>query len=165
MITVDEFIKEYEKTDNKTEFCKQHIKNEYVPYSKKMDKCHQIIKGGCYKKVGDDEVFYINSPAIKMLFEILLIQLYTDIVIKDPVGDFEKIDECGVFDTRSLLDILNANYPKREVENLYDLLWDMVDDAEKNTHHIVSYLDTWVRSLNISLDSLMELAGGEDNDK
>ena len=163
MITVNEFIKGYEKADDKYEYCSEHVTFEYVPYSKKIDKCQKIVKATCYKNVNGEEVFYINRPAINMLHYILELQLYTDIIIDNGVECFEKLDSCGIQDETKLLTVLRSVYPRSEISDLADILQSMIDDAKENTHDIVSFLDTKLRALNLSVDSLLEALGGVEN--
>lgn len=141
-MTVDEFIKEYEKyksEDNKINFIKKHIINTYVPYEEKIRLCSNIVE----RSSVIDNKYKSNSPIRYMTYSLIIIDKYTDIDIdlKQSLSIFNKLEELD------LVRILVQYMPKSELQK-FDMIYNMVqEDYYDNTRTFVSYFENMINDL------------------
>ena len=117
-ISVDLFVKTFKansKAKDKTfeEFIKKHITTQYVPFLEKCAYCDGIVKACSYANNGNLEIVKIDSTRRYLFFVMTIIQLYTDLDIKNedgynPVEDYDKLNEVGA------IEILIAAIPQSE---------------------------------------------------
>ena len=158
-MTVEQFILIYKtkKEDEKEKFINEHIVKQYVPFNEKLTYCSKIIEHSMYEKNtdnGEKLIFKQNSP-VKFLFSNLsLIKLYTDLDInfdENPLSIFDALNENGL-----IIDIINA-IPKTEYAE-FQMLLDMIqDDRIMNERDLVSFIETKLNTLSLSLNSLSEI--------
>ena len=144
---IDEFIKKYNSAKDKDKFLEECIKKTYIPYSEKIADCSGVINATIEK----DGMFKVNTPAQFMIFMVQIITRYTDIEKDDDiVGLFEKLDELN------LINGIISKIPEREFTSYNTILNMVQDDYMENDRNIVSFLETKLRTLGISIDTLLD---------
>ena len=87
-----------------------------------------------------------------MIFMVQIITRYTDIEKDDDiVGLFEKLDELN------LVNAIISKIPEREFTSYNTILNMMQDDYMENNRSVVSFIETKVKALGLSLDTLLEV--------
>ena len=144
---VEEFIRKYNAAKDKDKFLEKSIVNKYVPYHEKIADCDKIVRATMEK----DGLFKMSTPAQFMIFTIQIITRYTDIEKDENVVElFEALDE---------LDLINAiisHIPQREFNSYNTILHMVQDDYMENNRNVVSFLETKLRTLGVSIDTLLE---------
>lgn len=144
---IDEFIKKYNNAKDKDKFLEECIKKTYIPYSEKIADCSGVINATIEK----DGMFKVNTPAQFMIFMVQIITRYTDIEKDDDiVGLFEKLDELN------LINGIISKIPEREFTSYNTILNMVQDDYMENNRSIISFIETKVKALGLSLDTLLE---------
>lgn len=162
MLTFEQFVIKYKVVKDKEKFIKEHIKDIHIPYSEKLVICQNIINNTSH--IG--EVYKVNTPARNMFFNLTLIDRYTDIKI-----DFTNAVEIyNKFDELDFISLVMNHIPEKELID-FDTIYHMViNDEYENNRTIVSFLETKVKALEITLNSLIEVfesvasKGGNDNE-
>ena len=145
---IDEFIKKYNNSKDKDKFLEECIKVTYIPYHEKIADCGGVINATIEK----DGIFKINTPAQFMIFMVQIITRYTDIEKDDDiVGLFEKLDELN------LVNAIISKIPEREFTSYNTILNMMQDDYMENNRSVISFIETKVKALGLSLDTLLEV--------
>lgn len=144
---VDEFIRKYNSAKDKDKFLTDCIKTQYVPYRIKIADCDGIIKAS----TGINGVFKINTPAQFMMFTIQVITRYTEIKKDDDIlGLFEKLDELN------LINAITSKIPEREFASYNTILNMIQDDYMENNRTLLSFIETKVGALGLSLDAILD---------
>ena len=144
---IDEFIRKYNSAKDKDKFLEECIKETYIPYHEKIADCTGVINATIEK----DGIFKINTPAQFMIFMVQIITRYTDIEKDDDVvGLFEKLDELN------LINGIISKIPEREFTSYNTILNMVQDDYMENNRSIISFIETKVKALGLSLDTLSE---------
>ena len=144
---VDEFIRKYNSAKDKDKFLTDCIKTQYVPYRIKIADCDGIIKAS----TGINGVFKINTPAQFMMFTIQVIIRYTEIEKDDDIlGLFEKLDELN------LINAIISKIPEREYASYNTILNMVQDDYMENNRTLLSFIETKVSALGLSLDAILD---------
>lgn len=149
---VNEFVKQLGMNKDKEKYIKECLTTEYVSYAKKIAVCEAINTACTRQKLGDVEMFHVNSPGRYLLTVLNLIDLYTkvDIDFSKPTEEFDALDECGA--TALLLSII----PQTESKTFL-MINDMVrDDILENERSIVGYIDGKMNVLD-ALGEMMEM--------
>ena len=138
-MTIAEFVKQFNKEQNKENFVKKHITNNYVKYAEKIARCRNIIQICCYSSIGEKTFFKINSPVKAMLLQMTLIQCYTDIEIDaSDLDGYDMLMQSKVFGT------IIKSIDESEIILFNSILDMMIDDEIMNTRDIVSFLETTI---------------------
>lgn len=144
---VDEFIRKYNSAKDKDKFLTDCIKTQYVPYRIKIADCDGIIKAS----TEINGVFKINTPAQFMMFTIQVITRYTEIEKdNDILGLFEKLDELN------LINAITSKIPEREFASYNTILNMIQDDYMENNRTLLSFIDTKIKALGLSLDTILD---------
>lgn len=145
---VDEFIKKYNSAKDKKDFLNKCIVKQYIPYHKKIADCDAVLKA----TIESDGMFKINTPAQFMIFTIQIITRYTEIEKEENILDmFEKLDELN------LINAIISSIPEREF-NSYNTIFSMIqNDYMENNRDIVSFFETKIKAIGLSLDTLLEV--------
>ena len=159
-MTVKNFIEEYIK-NNDTSIIKKHITYEYLPFVKKCNLCERIIKSTYYKKNEDGtSKFYVDSVAKHMLFNLVVVDTYTDIDI-----DFNRAaDEYDLLEEHGLFELIASLISERELSELMNILDMKEKDVIANEYEphafISSQIERFGSLLGISLSPALEKLGG-----
>lgn len=155
---VKEFVEKYNSFSNDTlkdKFIKESINKDYVPYIEKMSICQRIVNATTKKTISigknEKEIFYMDSANRYLIFQIQLIQAYTDIVFSDGeegIKEFELIDQYGIND------IIINSIPEREYINFKAILDMKVDDSTFNENNFIQYIDTKIDALRLVIDTM-----------
>jgi hypothetical protein len=153
---IKEFVEKYNGFNNDTlkdKFVKEIVKDEYIPYTKKVTICESIVKNTTKRVVSDGkkdkEIFYLDSANRYLLFQMKLIQFYTDLEFSegvDAIKEFELLDQYG------LNDLIIAEIPEREYTNFKVILDMKTDDASVNENNFIQYIDTKLDAVRLVFD-------------
>lgn len=153
---IKEFVEKYNGFNNDTlkdKFVKEIVKDEYIPYTKKVTICESIVKNTTKRVVSDGkkdkEIFYLDSANRYLLFQMKLIQFYTDLEFSegiDAIKEFELLDQYG------LNDLIIAEIPEREYTNFKVILDMKTDDASINENNFIQYIDTKLDAVRLVFD-------------
>ena len=167
-ISVDAFIREYgvaakQKGTAMETFIKKHIVTEYVPYIDKDVICTRIIYATCYADK-ERKIIKFNTPIRQILFNMNLIDLYTDIEISfkddETTKQYDKLMSCG-----AIYLLINA-IPEAEHMEFSTLLDMKIDDLISNEYSITALLYNLKESINLSeevINSAIEMLSKEQN--
>lgn len=153
-ITVDAFLREYsvvakQKGSAMETFIKKHIVTQYVPYLEKDVLCTRIIYATCYADK-DRRIIKFNTPGRLLLFNMNLINLYTDIEISfendETTKQYDKLMEVG-----AIYLLINA-IPETEYTEFVTLLNMKLDDLRDNEYSLEALLYDLKKSFSISED-------------
>lgn len=142
---VDEFIRKYNSAKDKKKYLNECIKRQYIPYSEKVADCQRIINATSEQ----DKVFRINTPAQYMIFTINMISKYAEIEYENTLEAFEKLDELN------LVNEILSRIPEREYTAYNTLLTMVRDDYIDNNRNIISFIETKMNTLGLSIDSIL----------
>ena len=144
---IDEFIKKYNSAKDKDKFLSDCITSQYVPYHEKIADCSGIIKAS----TEIDGTFKINTPAQYMMFMIQIITRYTDLDREEKILEmFEKLDELN------LINAIVSKIPEREFTSYNTILNMVQDDYMENNRTLLSFIETKVSALGLSLDAILD---------
>lgn len=150
---LDNFLKQLKTSTNPLETCKKRVKEDYIPYRTKLEKCIQIVQRTNYSKVKDseEEIFQVNTPVKSVLFSLTLISLYTDIEI-----DFANaLDTFDSLEKANATDPLIASIPEKELKRFTDIIEMMEHDLYENNRSLAGYFDHNSRALFNLLEGLV----------
>lgn len=108
----DEFMELYdnfEETDKRLIFIKEHIVKSYIPLEEKDVRSQIIINNSYYDENGN---FKVNSTAKHMFTFLSIVDMYTDIDInfKDGLNEYNKLDaSMALDDIVSMIDEKDLN--------------------------------------------------------
>ena len=142
-MTVQEFIKKYNKAKDKAEYLSARIKRMYVPVIEKANIAERLVRAASYT----DGVYRRRSFISTMLHELAFVSLYTDIEIqfdKNFNEDYDALEELG------LIGKIKTLIGRTETERFDMLYWDTEADLEYNETEIHSYVRQQVdRLINV----------------
>lgn len=151
MITVENFIKEYNQAKDKQGYLSKHVVNKYVNYEEKITRCQNIINVSMYKTVNDQKIFWINTPIQYYHFCFELIQRYTDIEIGEKK---EMLVNYNLLNRNGLINEIIAAIPKSEYSEYRTLLDMSVQDELENVHSLPSFLETKIDAIKLGFDTI-----------
>lgn len=156
-MTVENFVKDYLKSRNRTEFLEKRLVNTYVDYNRKITLCTNVLRTTLFQKVkvGADkeiEVFKQNTPAIFLFFSLTLINEYTDIDVdfKNALTEFDMLEKEG------LVDLLKTVIPEQEYNKFQTVLNMARDDIYENERSLVGYLDAKLTATELGVGSILD---------
>lgn len=174
-VTYKQFVTKYNDTEDKIEFCKSHIINNYIDYQTKLSEVNRIADLGNHSSIlflddnaNEKQGYLRNTPVMYFLLKMKLLECYTDINIKEgeDLQVYNALEEIGA------IDALISSIPESEVAKWNSMLQMVNDDIYINERDLVSYLDTKVDALSVVLDTMLsgletvvnklELAQNED---
>lgn len=151
---------------NKEEALEKYIEahilsDKYVSYGNKVDIIHRIITSSCYTVMGDGDnavrVFKQNSPAKHLMFNLSMIDCYTDIDITftESVNEYDMLTQYGA----SIM--LMNKMPERELAEFAMLMSMEMDDVYENERSAVGMVEGIKlgvqRVVNAVLDGILEV--------
>ena len=152
---VDFFVKQIAMNKDKDAYVDSKIRTQYIPYEEKISKIENIIRSTSIVKddVTGIEIFKRNTPACNLLFNLTLIDLYTDIEI-----DFEHVlKDYNALEEKGFINLLLKHIPADEYIS-WQKLFDMIaSDFMENERSLVSYLETRLGALDKTADSIVNV--------
>lgn len=145
---IEEFINGYKNATKKEDYVKKHITNNYVPYSTKVAQCKKLVDVTSYVNINDKKMYYVNSPAQALLYNLLMVDLYTDIDLSYSEEEFDMLDSDG------LIDVILANISTNELTRFTEVLAMTKQDLIENERDFVSFIDKKIDALNLMADGL-----------
>lgn len=152
---VEEFIKGYKSSTNKTAFVKKHIIHTYVPYIQKINNCREIINKTLYIKNGEHEIYKSDTATRYLLFSISIIMLYTDI----EMSTNKRIEEFDLLEEQDIFTVLGENIGKDYLA-YSTILQGMIED-EKENNGLLPFLkkelinfDSFLNSINVGSNNV-----------
>lgn len=123
------------KTDEeRLQFVREHIKNEYVPFETKADVAKAIVGASYWKTEKVNGVqhrsLHVDSVANYMLKCMALVDLYTD--IERQKNDGKMLDDFNTLNGSGILDMIIQNINPRELKEFNMVLQMTQDDIISN---------------------------------
>lgn len=173
IMTLEDFVKGFTASGNKTEYCKSVVKDHYVNMVDKMAYCTNLLTSTQYK----EGVYVRNTGLMKVLYTIMILDIYTDIDLQpslepgeEKAGDFimgayDILEQAGCLSIFFGTPDTVGTLPMAEIQRFSMLLDDMIGDMDANQSNVVSFLVTkqaaTEQTVNAILD-LLEKKGGEN---
>lgn len=151
---VSEFVNEYSESKKRKDYTPSgHIKLNYLPHTQKIVLVKGVVDAASYVTVNGKEVYKRDTPNMLFLFSMKLVETYTDIEINTAqvVNEYDDLVRCGA------MDALLFCIPESEIKILKSLLDMVQDDLETNTRSLISFLETKTDSINMAINSLVEV--------
>lgn len=149
---ITEFVNGFKSANDKEKFVKKHITRTYVPYEEKVSRCQRIIDNSMYVNEESGRRFRPNTPLLRELFIITVIQCYTDIEYEDgkTLNGFNSLAEAEA-------DGYIMNAVSTDVAIFRAVLDMMVEDSYDRERNYVDYIDnkieTVIQLLSMAVDS------------
>ena len=149
---IDNFIKDYNSTNNKETFWKKHIKTKYIGIETKQIYAKTIAKTCNNIEIDKKQVYKQNTFNTYIFFIMKLVELYTDIDFPEDsnfnVAEYyDKLNEVGLID-----DFVNAI--KKEYNEFQNVLKMETDDLYQNEYSVSSLLYSIKETLSLSSEVL-----------
>lgn len=147
------FIKELNKADNKVAFVDSHIdSNKYVPYEVKVKICQNIVESSCLE---DGRVKY-NTPALFMLYDLAIIEQYTDIEIDYEISTqiYNNLLQNNIISLVKETSI----FPPKELDAFDEILDWVLNDFKMNEGSFIGWLNNRVDNLGTLLEEIPQLS-------
>ena len=160
-MTVKEFVEKYKENSN-AEIVENIIKCNYLSFVKKCNLCERIIKSTYYTKNEDGSSrLYIDSASKYMLFNLSIIDTYTEITV-----DFGNVvEEYDLLAENDLFNIIKGLLKSSELGELEFILEMKERDVIQNEYEIHTFISNQVERfgnlLGISLFPVLEKLAGE----
>ena len=155
---VKEFVEEYNKVKNndrtKESFLKKHIVKEYIGILEKMSCCKALVDSTYHIYSGDIKVFKADSINLYILYNLKLIELYTDIEIS--ISDdsnlleiYDLLNECG-----AMMNIISF-IPVTEISEFKQFIEMAVADIYDNEYSVVASINGIKQGISVMATSLL----------
>lgn len=185
-MTIKEFVNEFNKQvtiERKISWVKKHVTTKYVPYSKKMAICQNVVQYSSYSvdPITSREIFNPNTNNEYMLYIMALIEEYTDLRFyiaegelkngsdndlgKSRLDEFELLDQYGVLDY--LFDPEGDIIPADEIRKFNSIMQKTKDDVIAKEESLVRFwnnkFDSVIAFVNLLGDQILERIKAELN--
>ena len=139
-MTIEQFIEEFNKSQNKENYVKKHVVNDYINFERKIAISELIAK----KMILENGDLIKNTPMVYENFILSLVREYTDIELTpdNNLFDFNLIEKYGISNTL-------AKAIGRDAEAFNTVLDMTINDAIDNHNNLINHLS--LKSENISL--------------
>ena len=144
MITIKNFINEYNNAENELEYMNGHIKTTYVPIERKASICEAICQASMYvTDINGARYFHQNSVARNILFVANIIGEYTDILfnLDEMTKNYDLLEKEG------LINVILSCLQSSELDKFNEILKLTVDDIKENERSFVGFMDGKVDAL------------------
>lgn len=149
-MNVQEFVEQYKTLGDSC--IPKHIVTKYVPWTKKVAEAQEIINKTMYKEVGENKIFWSNTPLQFFWFVCRLIYLYTDIEMdyeNNISDDYDALNELG------LINKITSVIPELEYKEFETILQMCANDEYTNIRSVPSYLDTKIEAISMLVNSFI----------
>lgn len=142
-ININEFMEEYNKTDDKEGLVIQHIKSDYVPFETKADIAKAIVDNSYWRNMKDIDgnehrELFVDSVAKHLLTCMTIVDLYTD--IDRQKGNGKMLEDFNVLNGSGVLDYILDNVDERELDEFRMVLQMTCDDVLRNEYENHAYI-------------------------
>lgn len=146
---IEQFVEEFNKSQNKEAYVKKHVVNEYVPFERKLGISDLIAK----KMTLDNGDLIKNTPMVYENFILSLIREYTDVELtpENNLADFNLIEKYGISD-------ILATAIGRDAKAFNTVLDMVINDAIDNHNNIVNHLNLKSDNIHFILDKFQDVA-------
>ena len=151
------FVRMFMKADNddkKAELVRKHIKNDYVPYEKKIAEARKIIELADYVDVQGKKTYKRNSPMTYLLFIIRLLANYTDFEWENGK---EEMDVYNLLTKNGIITTFISVLPDNEYDEFSTVLRMTEDDEYENYRSFAGFMESKVEAINLALNALTEV--------
>lgn len=152
-MTIEKFIEEYKKTNDKTKFLSTHVINNYIDYEMKITKCQSIVDKTCEADINNKKMFLSNRPIRHYMFNIELIRSYTD--IEFGTGE-QLLKDYNALNKEQLVIGIISNIPRTEYLEFEMILNMLTDDYYDNCRSLTSFLDTKIEAFQLANNAIAE---------
>lgn len=131
-LTTDQLKKDF------AEYVASHVITNYLPYQDKIDLCKSVFKAANYVTRGEGNgaitAFVMNTPAQNMLFDLALVDAYTDIEVR-----FKKhsLDDYNLLEQYDCIRLIKSSIPDYEMEKLHAVMDMVIDDVFENERSVM----------------------------
>lgn len=141
---IEEFIEEFNKSQNKENYVKKHVISTYVPFENKIALANNIVKKTMFADNGD---LVRNTPAIYMNYMLALIKLYMDIEVNDneTLSAFNLIEQYEV--NPLLISAIGS-----DASSLDTVIKMVINDTIDNHSDLVNFMTIKEDNLKLLLD-------------
>ena len=142
---VEEFIEEFNKSQNKEACVKKHIITDYINFERKVAICNLISK----KLIVENGDLIKNTPMVYENFILSLVKEYTDIELtaENNIADFNLIEKNEVSD-------ILAKVIGRDAKAFNTILDMTINDTIDNHNNLINHLTLKSENLNYIFDKL-----------
>lgn len=157
MLTFEQFIIKYKVAKDKEKFIKECINDIHIPFSEKLSICQNLVSNTSYSG-NEVKVYKRNTPAQTMFFNLTIIDKYTNIKIDfaNAVKIYDELDKLGI------LEQIISLVPEKELIDLDYILKMVMQDEYENNRSLVSFLETKIKALELSLNAITEVFSEEN---
>lgn len=155
---IDQFIEDFDKSQDKEACIKPHIIIDYLPFTQKISVCNKIAEYTTHKTVQEKKVFSIDSAMRYMLFVFAIIECYTDLELGK---DDERMKSFDLLEKNNVMFFIRKCLGN-EYERLDTVLRMQVEDIYNNERDLPSFLETKIDAINLVLERLGEMYEQKD---
>lgn len=170
-ITVDEFLKTYNKFSSDTAkqtYLKTIIKhNQYVGYATKIVMANMILEKSCFNKDTGEVCFDSCKKYLMYVWAVLHMYTLIDMNVEHIMDDYDKLE------SNNWICLLMSMIPERELKQFDTVLKMRQDDLIANHCGLEHYLDRkmnkgsneWAKVIQPALTTLTQVLENIDEDK
>lgn len=123
------------------EYVASHVNVDYVPYEEKVNTCNRIARTSHYTTIGEGEsavtYFKQDSTIQSMLFDLSLIDLYTDIEVR--FSD-HSLDDYNMLEKYDCINLIRSAIPEYEIAKMEAIMSMVIDDIYENERSMVGII-------------------------
>lgn len=160
---ISAFLAEYKtkKTDeDKINYVKSHVIDEYIPYEKKVDFASAIVQSSYYEDEEPDtddnshKVFHVDSVAKYMLTCMALVDLFTD--IERQRGDGNILNDFNALNKARIFDLIIQCIDPQELKEFRMILQMECDDLIANEYENHAFISKQVERFGSLIGTIIQ---------
>ena len=139
VMKVEQFIEEFNKSQNKDAYVKKHVVNDYISFERKIGISNLVAK----KMTLENGDLIKNTPMVYENFILSLVREYTDIELTpdNSLADFNLIERYGVSD-------ILAKVIGRDAKAFNTVLDMTINDTIDNHNNLINHLSLKSENIN-----------------
>ena len=150
---IKDFIEQFNTLNTKEDresFLKQMIVTTYVPFIEKTDACFKMINDSWYKKdeITEKKRLHITSPATYILFNMVVINKYTNLEIDFKDNIFEQYD---LLNNGNYLGALMSHISENELIEFKRILEMTENDVLQNEYYVPAYIRERINDISTAI--------------
>lgn len=158
-INVKDFTKGLVGAENREEYIKSHMVDNYIPFETKCVICENIVNVTCYQTIGEGDVqktfFKKDSKAMYLFYTLELIRNYTDIEISFVNG--AHLDAYNELCKHDVIYEIVGLVPQAEVNEMSSIINMVLEDVMENERSFAGYLDSKFAGLGEFMNSGLDI--------